>query len=213
MRGWIDYRYAEQSLFDALLPELRLRAADYRYHFGAQSADMAEDFAEGIFPKAADILNQHGHRRVFTDKKLYEKCQRWAAYWCRRAARPSKRHTVFDDQARAKSIETRTTAADRRAQKAQRWRAAGKSVAWIADKLGCTRQTVYNLFKRIVKSVSSLACTPKFKIQEPAKEKIQILQPTAAVEELGQNVQEILRNYWQETPINGNFIGQTKRSP
>ena len=108
-----------------------------------------------IMARAA--LQERGHSQVFTYEKLQAKAEQWAAYWCRRAAGGSRRHTVFDDQARAKSIATRTSAADRRAQSAQRWRAAGRSAAWIADKLGCTRRTVFNLFKRVVQSVKDFS--------------------------------------------------------
>ena len=189
-----------------------LLAKDFGYHFGQDCASMVEDFAEACFPKAVEILNRHGHRRVFTDKKLYDKCLDWAAYWCRRIAcqyRP-RRHSVYDDTARAKSIQTRTSAADRRAVAAQRWRAAGRSVSWIAEKLGCTRRTVFRLFKRIVSSVKESKPILLLNQVIQAKESLQMSSP-AEVEEKGDRIKEIILEYWQSTPITSKLKGQIRR--
>ena len=197
--GWIDYRLAEQSLFDAMLPELRLLAADFGHNFGEDAADMVDDFAAACFYKAACILKKHGHRRVFTDHKLEKKCNDWAVYWCRRAACQyrRRRHSVYDDTARAKSIHTRTTTADRRALKAQYWRKAGRSAVWIAEKLGCTRQTVYRLFKRVVASVTESRAIIQLNIRTKSKEFLSQMLQAAEIEEKGSQIKEILLEYWQ----------------
>ena len=79
---WIPYDLAEDALFRALQPELKLIAADHAYHFGAEVANMAKEVAEAAYPKAVAILHKIGHHRVFGNEHLWAKVYKWATWWC-----------------------------------------------------------------------------------------------------------------------------------
>ena len=85
--NWIDYPTAEAALFAALRPELRLITLDHEHHFGEEVTLMVDEVAEAIYPKAAAILQQHGTRRAFSDRHLWQKCRGWA----RLVVRPHRR--------------------------------------------------------------------------------------------------------------------------
>ena len=99
--NWIDYPKAEAALFSAVRSELRLIAIDHQHHFGAEAVRMVNQIAEAIYPKALAILQQHGTRRAFSDRHLWEKCQNWAEWWCARIAghrRRKRPHTKYSPE-------------------------------------------------------------------------------------------------------------------
>ena len=156
-RDKIPYEAAESLLFNRINPEAKLIALDHAHHFGADVADMVNDVAEAIYPKAVSILHDHGHSRVFGHKHLWDKCLKWAAWWCRFYARryTKRAHTQYTAEkaaiGRSRSIEIREAKADDLAAQAQYWRATGKSIEDIARRIGRGCSTVYRLLKRKVK--------------------------------------------------------------
>ena len=83
----IDYPQAEAALFKELNgPDGygRVLVADHGRHFGADvdQPESVEELAGALFPKAAQILNQHGTRHVFSDSHLYVKVRQWARHFC-----------------------------------------------------------------------------------------------------------------------------------
>ena len=157
--GWIDYRQAESALFKAFCGPggyARILAADYARQFQADigNPEIVAGLAEAMFPKAANILNQHGTRRAFSDRHLFAKCEKWAEFWCDKyAQRYVKRpHTKYSPESaalgRARGNETQKRGADRRAYMAQDWLSKGISIERIAQRLKCGISSVYRLLKR-----------------------------------------------------------------
>ena len=226
-QDFIPYELAEAALFEALRPQLRLLALDYAHHFGADVADRVADFAEAIFPKAEQILAEHGHRRVFGDAHLWAKCQKWAAWWCEKIERQHRPrpHTRFSAEAAALGRERAHAAIQRRtdqdASLAQCWRATGKAVDWIAQKLNCGRSTVYRLFKRkcgqwknalVSFGKDSLPVPSLFDTSEV--EKAIPNETSAEIEALGARIPELLRAHWNQQKGNSpHAVQQSEVSP
>ena len=176
---FIDYQQAEAALFEALNGPggyARILAADYARQFGADigDPDIVEDLAGALFSKAAAVLQEHGRRRVFSDKHLFSLCQKWAAHWAGQFAQRDRDRIEADAKGRAdrlayihakyggpegtakgrvKIVADQKAEADERADKAQALRRAGLKVAEIAERLVCSIRTVYRLLRRTVAAV------------------------------------------------------------
>ena len=205
MSGRVEYCYAEQLLWTAIKPRLALIAADYKRQFGQATATMVEDMAETFFSEASRILCEHGHRRVFGDDHLFNKCLRWALYWCKRIAAQTRRrrHSRFANtymKGLANSIKRRVSDADKRAMLAQQWHKAGETLREIAQRLGCTVRTVRNLLKRVVAVKSGkkilVQDRPKKTVQNPLPDF-----PDAALDALGNQIPALLRALWEANPL------------
>ena len=154
--NWIDYPKAEAALFSAIRSELRLIAIDHQHHFGAEAVRMVNQIAEAIYPKALDILQQHGTRRAFSDRHLWEKCQNWAEWWCARLAhrRRKRPHTKYSETSaslgRTHSQAKRSNKARIRALLVQLHHREGRTLRQIADQLRIGKSTAGDAMRRSV---------------------------------------------------------------
>ena len=152
--NWIDYPTAEAALFAALRPELRLITLDHEHHFGEEVTLMVDEVAEAIYPKAAAILQQHGTRRAFSDRHLWQKCRGWAAWWCARIAGQHRKrpHTKYSPESaalgRTHSQAKRSNKARIRALLVQLHHREGRTLRQIADQLGIGKSTAGEALRR-----------------------------------------------------------------
>ena len=156
-RQSIDYNRAIAELLAELNPVIGLIARDHAHHFGAEVLEMGQDIAEAAHAKAIAIATAQGTRSVLSDARLWNLCQRGAAWWVQNplAARYRKRpHTKYSPEmakrGRDRSLARRQRDAMRRAYFAQDWNAKGIPLARIAGRLGVTVRTVRNLLSRYV---------------------------------------------------------------
>ena len=103
---WIDYGKAEAALFAALNGPggyARILAADYARQFGPDlaEADLVNDLADALFPKAAMLLQEHGTRRAFGDANLLALCRKWAGHWAEQFASRYRDRAEADAKGRA----------------------------------------------------------------------------------------------------------------
>ena len=152
--NWIEYPTAEAALFAALRPELRLITLDHEHHFGEEVTLMVDEVAEAIYPKAAAILQQHGTRRAFSDRHLWQKCRGWAAWWCARIAGQHRKrpHTKYSPESaalgRTHSQAKRSNKARIRALLVQLHHREGRTLRQIADQLGIGKSTAGEALRR-----------------------------------------------------------------
>ena len=178
--GFIDYPQAEAALFEELNgPEgyARVLAADHARHYGEDicTPESIEELAGALFPKAADLLNQHGTRRAFSDRHLLEKVRQWARHFCeslkrehQEAAAAAKSKTNQQAHVHATyggpegvakgnnhSALKRTLQADAKAPEAKRMREAGRTQKEIAQAFNRTPRTIRYWFKREIGAVAA----------------------------------------------------------
>ena len=117
---------------------------------------MVNQIAEAIYPKALDILQQHGTRRAFSDRHLWEKCQNWAEWWCARLAhrRRKRPHTKYSETSaslgRTHSQAKRSNKARIRALLVQLHHREGRTLRQIADQLRIGKSTAGDAMRRSV---------------------------------------------------------------
>ena len=178
--GFIDYQKAEAALFEELNgPEgyARVLAADHARHYGEDicTPESIEELAGALFPRAADLLNQHGTRRAFSDRHLLEKVRQWAAHLCESlkrehqedaattkndADRQAHVHATYGGpegvaKGNAHSALKRTLQADAKAPEAKRMREAGRTQKEIAQAFNRTPRTIRYWFKREIGAVAA----------------------------------------------------------
>ena len=171
--GWIDYDQAEAALFAEFLgPDGygRVLAKDHARHFGADidKPEVVEDLAGMLYPKAAEILNQHGTRRAFSDRHLWAKCHEWAEWWCEFHAKGHRKypHTKYSPESAALGFERglkrgnakKANAADIRALLVQLHHAEGRTVRQIAELLDIAKSTAGDALHRSVGVLRALVC-------------------------------------------------------
>lgn len=154
--GFIAYGPAEQALFEALRPEMRLLAQDVARLDLALDAAVAE-VVDAAWPKALAHLRAAGTLQVFTDEKLEAKLNDWAVYWCKRAAEGKLRSSgdtgcrLTDEQCRnggKRSGVTRRQQELDNAVRAVLMRAEGMNNKQIAETLDVTDRTIRNYFRK-----------------------------------------------------------------
>ena len=155
----------------------RVLVADHGRHFGADvdQPESVEELAGALFPKAAQILNQHGTRHVFSDSHLNVKVREWAQYYCENLKREHQEAAAIakndaDRQAHiharyggpegvAKgnnhSLLKRTLQADDKAPEAKRMLAAGHTKKEVAQAFDRTPRTIFNWTKREIGAVAA----------------------------------------------------------
>ena len=179
--GFIDYQKAEAALFEELNgPEgyARVLAADHARHYGEDicTPESIEELAGALFPRAADLLNQHGTRRAFSDRHLLEKVRQWARASLREPetgtprGRRDHQEATTDRQAHVHatyggpegvakgnnhSALKRTLQADAKAPEAKRMREAGRTQKEIAQAFNRTPRTIRYWFKREIGAVAA----------------------------------------------------------
>ena len=178
--GFIDYEEAEAALFEEFVgPDgyARVLAADHARHYGEDicTPESIEELAGALFPRAADLLNQHGTRRAFSDRHLLEKVRQWARHFCeslkrehQEAAAAAKSKTNQQAHVHARyggpegvakgnnhSLLKRTLQADDKAPEAKRMLAAGHTKKEVAQAFDRTPRTIYNWTKREIGAVAT----------------------------------------------------------
>ena len=178
--GFIDYEEAEAALFEEFVgPDgyARVLAADHARHYGEDicTPESIEELAGALFPRAADLLNQHGTRRAFSDRHLLEKVRQWARHFCeslkrehQEAAAAAKSKTNQQAHVHARyggpegvakgnnhSLLKRTLQADAKAPEAKRMLAAGHTKKEVAQAFDRTPRTIFNWTKREIGAVAA----------------------------------------------------------
>ena len=229
--NWIDYPKAEAALFAALRPELRLIAIDHQHHFGAEAVRMVNQIAEALYPKALAILQQHGTRRAFSDRHLWEKCQGWAAWWCARIAGQHRKrpHTKYSPESaslgREHSKAKRSNKANIRALLVQLHHREGRTLRQIADQLGIGKSTAGDALRRSVGLLYAITAAlvrfgkeavqtklfPTLPVQNslpnrtaPPLEKSEPEKPPTPrpeIDRIAMQIPEILRDWWSNNPV------------
>ena len=229
--NWIDYPKAEAALFSAIRSELRLIAIDHQHHFGAEAVRMVNQIAEAIYPKALDILQQHGTRRAFSDRHLWEKCQNWAEWWCARLAhrRRKRPHTKYSETSaslgRTHSQAKRSNKARIRALLVQLHHREGRTLRQIADQLRIGKSTAGDAMRRSVgllytvvsalvrfgKEAVQTKLFPTLPVQNslpnrtaPPPEQSEPEKPPAPppeIDRIAMQIPEILRDWWSNNPV------------
>ena len=178
--GFIDYEEAEAALFEEFVgPDgyARVLAADHARHYGEDicTPESLEELAGALFPKAADLLNQHGTRRAFSDRHLLEKVRQWARHFCESLKREHQEAaaTTKNDADRQAHVHAtyggpegvakgnnhsalkRTLQADEKAPEAKRMLAAGHTKKEVAQAFDRTPRTIFNWTKREIGTVAA----------------------------------------------------------
>ncbi|MCY3664954.1 MAG: hypothetical protein OXH81_04780 [Gemmatimonadetes bacterium] len=141
---------------------MKLIASDHARQFGEDVADMVDDVAATVYPKAVAILFAQRHIRVFNDDHLWAKLTKWAAWWCAKYARQCKKreHTKYSAESAAlgrdRSKAKRSNKADIRACLAQCYQHQGQTIRTIADRLGVAVGTASNALKRPVATLFAI---------------------------------------------------------